>query len=32
MVLEMERYAEKSNRLNILSGQILDAAIEVHQF
>jgi GxxExxY protein len=27
----MERHAEKSNRLNILSGQILDAAIEVHQ-
>ncbi|SEA61885.1 GxxExxY protein [Desulfuromusa kysingii] len=27
----MERLAEKSNRLNLLSGQILDAAIEVHQ-
>ena len=27
----MEKHAEKSNRFNILSGQILDAAIEVHQ-
>ncbi len=27
----MERNAEKAERLNLLSGQILDSAIEVHQ-